>query len=256
MRALPLAIFCVLLLLAVALARPAAAEEVFVLDNGEVLRGWVIRDDGDVLLVRLSGFMGEAKVQLKSERILRRFVSTEKGSDRPETPEPTDWARTAKHVSPTPDVVPHDKNALIGLPAEEPDLKDEGFFHRMARVIVLSVPQDIAGRFVIGLLLFGALLSLVALGGRVAEIDTMGAVRSIVLAVLLGTFLAVDVWLYQDILRADRAIWIVPLQGVIWIAAALGLTRCGAARVVLLFAFVLFSLAVVLFISGAILVSF
>ena len=126
----------------------------------------------------------------------------------------------------------------------------------MARVIVLSTPKDTAGRAILGLLLFGALLSLVALGGRVAEIDTMGASRTVVLALLLGGFLAMDVWLYREVLRADRAIWIVPLQGFAWLTAALLLTRSGAARAVLLFAFVLFSLAVVMFVAGAILISF
>ena len=245
----------VVLLLA-SLAQPAAAEEVFVLDNGEVLRGWVVREDGDVLHVRLSGFMGEARVQIPSKRIVRRFLSVERTSDRPETPEPDDWARTAKHVASVPDVVPHDNQSVHQIPAEEPSLKDEGFFRRVARVIVLSIPQDLAGRAILGLLLFGALLSLVALGARVAEIDTMGAPQTVALALLLFGFLAIDVWMYKEVLRADRAIWIVPLQGLLWLASAWGLARCGGARAVLLFAFVLFSLAVVLFVAGAILVSF
>ena len=245
----------VLLLLA-SLAWPAAAEEVFVLDNGEVLRGWVVREDEEAIHVRLSGFVGEARIQIPAKRVVRRFLSVEKSSERPETPEPDDWARTAKHVAPVPEVIPHDKKLLDQIPAEEPSLRDEGFFRRMARVIVLSIPQDLAGRLILGLLLFGALLSLVALGARVAEIDTMGAPQAVVLALLLFGFLAVDVWMYQEVLRADRAIWIVPLQGLLWLSAAWGLARCGGARAVLLFAFVLFSLAVVLFVAGAILVSF
>jgi cbb3-type cytochrome oxidase subunit 3 len=255
MRSLLLLPVGILLLLA-SLARPAAAEEVFVLDNGEVLRGWVVREDEEVVHVRLSGFMGEARVQFPAKRIVRRFLSVEKSSDRPTTPKPDDWARTAKHVAAVPDVVPHERNLLHQIPAEEPSLRDEGFFRRMARVIVLSVPRDLPGRSILGLLLFGALLSLVALGGRVAEIDTMGAARAVALALLLGGFLALDVYLYKEVLRADRAIWIVPLQGLAWLTAAWTLTRCGGARAVLLFAFVLFSLAVVLFVSGAILVSF
>ena len=186
---------------------------------------------------------------------MRRFISVEKSSDRPETPEPDDWARTAKHVAAVPEVLPHERN-LGRLPGEEPSIRDESFFRRMARVIVLSIPQDIAGQFILGLLLFGALLSLVTLGARVAEIDTMGAARSVLLALLLGGFLTVDVWMSASVLRADRAIWIVPLQGLAWLTGAWVLTRCGFARAVLLFAFVLFSLAVVLFVSGAILVSF
>lgn len=245
----------VVALLLASLALPAAAEEVFVLDNGEVLRGWVVREDEKVVHVRLSGFMGEARIQIPAERVVRRFLSVEKTSDRPETPDPDDWARTAQHVASVPEVVVHD-STLLAIPAEEPSLKDEGFFRRMARVIVLSLPKDVAGRFILGLLVFGALLALVALSARVAEIDTIGGASATALALLLGGFLAVDVWMHQEVLRADRAVWIVPLQGVLWLAAAWAFTRCGFARAVLLFAFVLFSLAVVLFIAGAILVSF
>ena len=255
MRSLFLLTALVLVLLA-CLARPAAAEEVFVLDNGEVLRGWVVREDGDIVQVRLSGFAGEARIKIPAKRIVRRFLSVERRWERPQKPDPDDWARTAQHVASVPEVIPHDEELLQRLPAEEPALKDEGFFRRMARVIVLSIPQDIAGRFILGLLFFGALLSLVVLGARVAEIDTMGAPHAVALALLLSGILAVDVWLYEEVLRADRAIWIVPLQGLAWLAAAWGLTRCGGARAVLLFSFVLFSLAVVLFVTGGILVAF
>ena len=109
----------VLLLLA-SLARPAAAEEVFVLDNGEVLRGWVVREDEEVVHVRLSGFMGEARIQVPARRIVRRFLSVEKSSDRPATPQPDDWARTAQHVAAVPDVVPHDRNLLHRSPTRSP----------------------------------------------------------------------------------------------------------------------------------------
>lgn len=251
----PFFLLLAVVLLLASLAGPAVAEEVFVLDNGEVLRGWVVREDAEIVHVRLSGFMGEARIQIPAKRVVRRFLSVEKTSDRPETPDPDDWARTAQHVAAAPEVVPHDRN-LLAIPAEEPGVRDEGFFSRMARVIVLSIPKDLAGRFILGLLLFGALLSLVALGARVAEVDTIGAPSAIALALLLAGFLAVDVWQHTEVLRADRATWIVPLQGILWLAAAWAFTRCGFARAILFFSFVLFSLAVVLFIAGAILVSF
>jgi hypothetical protein len=77
-----------------------------------------------------------------------------------------------------------------------------------------------------------------------------------VLAVLLGGILGADVLWNREMLRADRAIWVLPVQGLGWLTAAMGILRESPGRVILLFAFVLFSLTVAMFTAGAILVSY
>mgnify|MGYP001812913423 FL=1 len=97
---------------------------------------------------------------------------------------------------------------------------------------------------------------IVTLGCRLAEIENLGLDRSTVLASLLGLFLAADLFLHDTLLRADTATWVLPIQAGLWLAVAVPVLRCGFARSVLLFAFVMFSLAVLVFTAGAILVTF
>lgn len=241
-------------LLAALAGRARAAEEVIVLDNGTVFRGHVISQrDGEIEL-RLSGFGRDATVTVAQSRIVSRFVPVraEHKPDREETPF-SDWAGQARVVETDGERTQAGGGAL---PPEEPRARDEGFFERLGRVTRLSLPPALPGQLLIGLLLFVALFALVTLGGRLAEIESMGWIRTSALAMLLGGFLVADVLHHDALLRADRATWVLPAEGVVWLLVAGALLRCGFARTVLLFAFVLFSLAVMAFAAGAILVQF
>ena len=247
---LTLAVTAVLLL-----ATPAQAEEIFLLDNGEVLHGHVVREDDEAVTVRLLGFRGEARVDIPRTRIKRRFVSVDQTPRAPRGEK--DWMADARHVELSTDGAANvESTQPLVMPAEEPPARDEGFFQRLARVAVLALPPDTAGRTIIGLLLFAVLLVVVVLGGRIAEIESLGLGRATALSALLGFILFVDIWFYEDALRADRAIWLLPVQGAVWLTAAMGLLRTGIARTILLFAFVLFSVWVVVFAAGSILISF
>ena len=262
---------CLLLLaLLLGLAAPSAwaSEEVFVLDNGSTFRGQVIRATDDDVQVQLAGFGRNATVTLARNRIVTRFVPVDT-SIRAETvriPD-ADWTAESKEAgtaeAPAVDP-PEGEDAATDeggwpppeLPAVEPSLKDEGFFHRLARVAVLSMPPSLAGRVALGGLLFLALLMLVMLGCRLAEIENLGLGRSAVLASVMGVFLGADLLLHDTLLRADMATWVLPIQAALWLALAVPVLRCGLARSILLFAFVMFSLAVLLFTAGAILVTY
>ncbi len=170
-------------------AGAAQAEEIFILDNGEALRGHVVRQDDEAVRLRLVGVMGDATVDIPRARIKRRFVSVD-AAHRPAREDPTDWMAKARRVElPTGEEDPGPGQPAFTLPEEEPSVGNEGFFQRLARVAVLALPPDHAGRTIIGLLFFAALLVLVLLGGRIAEIDEMGLGRATVLALLLGTIL-------------------------------------------------------------------
>lgn len=245
-----------LVLLGLAGAGAARAEEIIILDNGEALRGHLVRQDDEAVRFRLVGVMGDATIDIPRERIKRRFVSIDQGP-RPATEPPTDWMAQARHVELDAGGAETGEGTFrLVLPEEEPSVVNEGFFQRLARVAVLALPPDRAGRTILGLLFFVALLVLVLLGGRIVEIEEMGLGRATVLALLLGVILAVDVWHHATVLRADRAVWILPLQGLLWLAVAMATLRVGFGRTILLFAFVLFAVWVVVFSAGAILVSF
>ena len=83
----------------------------------------------------------------------------------------------------------------------------------------------------------------------------MGFLRTAVMGVLLGALLMANVFADDYLLRADRAVWVLPLEALAWMTAALLVLRCGLGRAVLLLAFVLFSLGVVVFTAGAVLVT-
>lgn len=243
------------LLLAAAVTQ-ARADEIFVLDNGEVLKGWVIQERDSDVHVRLTGFVRNASVHIPQTRILRRYRVDRLPEEPRDARAPTDWARAAHRVDSTITDDTNEQRGGLHIPAEEPSIRDEGFFQRLARVTALSIPEGLESRILLGTLLLVALLMLILMGGRLAEIDSLGLGRAAILATLLGTALALDVLFHADALRADRAIWLVPAQGLTWIGTAAVLLRCGVTRAVLLFAFVLFSLTVVAFCAGAILMSF
>ncbi len=262
--------YLLLLALLLGLAAPAAraSEEVFVLDNGSTFRGQVIRATDDDVQVQLAGFGRHATVTLARNRIVTRFVPVDT-SARTEKVRiaDADWTAESKEADADekPDTDPvEDEGAELeeepatppALPAVEPSLKDEGFFHRLARVAVLSMPPSLAGRLALGGLFFLALLMLVMLGCRLAEIENLGLGRSAILASAMGLFLGADLLLHDTLLRADMATWVLPIQAGLWLALAVPVLRCGLARSILLFAFVMFSLAVLVFTAGAILVTY
>lgn len=252
-------VLLLLVLLLPLLAAPAAwaVEEVFVLDNGTTFRGQVIRSGDSDIQIRLAGFGRNASVTLATARIVTRFVPVDTTARTTKTALPdADWTADAQAAAAAP--IETDTPVVLeqALPAEEPSTRDEGFFHRLARVAVLSMPASIAGRTVLGVLLFVALLALVMLGCRLAEIEELGLGRAAVLAALMGAFLVADIWLHEVVLRADRATWVLPVQAALWLTLAVPVLRCGFARTILLFAFVMFSLAVLMFTAGAILVTY
>jgi hypothetical protein len=239
-------------LLAILAARPASAEEVVILDTGAVLRGMVVRETEDQIVLRLSGFAHEASVTVQRARIVRRFVAVERaGATSPAT-------SLAPEVDPIFDTTPSYEIKSLPTFADpvEPPPSRESFFQRLARVVVMAIPTDPAGRASLTVLFLVALLTVVGMGGRIADIETMGIGRATILAAVLGAILVADVLYYPELLRADRAPWVLLGQGALWLGAAAATLRVGFGRTVLLFAFVLFSLTLVVFTAGAILMSF
>ena len=131
-------------------------------------------------------------------------------------------------------------------------LEPPGFFLDLANRTVESLPSSALGRTVLAILFFGALLGIILLAGHIIEVETLTAGAAVILTFLLGGLLVTDVIWRDTLLRNDRAGWIVPLQGLLWVSAAMGLLRCGLGRVVVLFAFVTFVLSVGIFLTGAV----
>ena len=252
------------------LATPALAD-VLILDNGTVLKGRVLKYGDPDVVVQLDGFRGEARVTIERRRIVKRYQVDAPKRGTPLVPEPhapaapADEARAA--VGPEVELVseevlvaetqaPTRWASPVEEPAAEPPMHREGFFERLARVALVGMPQDPVGRAALAALLLVGLMALIGLGGRIAEVETLTFGRAAGLAALLGAILAADVAWSAEMLRADRAIWVLPTQGVAWFVAAMGILRENAGRVILLFAFVLFSLTVAIFTAGAILVSY
>jgi hypothetical protein len=248
--------------LLVVLGGAARADEIIVLDNGAVLRGDVVREDADHLEVSLAGFREEARVRVERSRIVERRSGRSPLPPRhplhaDEASLPADWSARAKPVDPMPPIQVFGPGPHAGaLPAEEPPAEHEAFFSRLVRVIRLSIPRDRTSRSALAVLLLMALVALVGMGGRLGEIETMGLVRTTLLAFFLGAILSANVFMQDVLLRADRAVWVLPLEALVWTLAALAVLRCGLGRAVLLLAFVMFSLGVVVFTAGAVLVTF
>jgi hypothetical protein len=263
-----------LLLLAVSILvlaawRPACAEEALVLENGTVLRGTVVREDEQTLLVRLSGLGVESKITVARDRIVQRFATNDPRraaavppriermrSGEPPIPRTLSGpgiplVRTAN--SPPASAV--DVTSTIEPIFDEPFANQESFFERTARRAMLAFPGEPASRAVIAALALIVLLALVALGGKMADIQGLTLGRSTLLAVLLGTIVTVDCVWAETLLRADHAVVILPLELLGWVACAASSVRCGIGRSVLLLAFVIFSGVLATFSAGAVLVS-
>lgn len=249
----------VVLLALLGWVRPACAEEVFVLDNGVVLRGTAMRESGAEVVIRLSGFPEDARVTVETARIVRRHAGSmgvprlPAGAQvRDYTDAPLAGTDSLPRFAGRPWVAP---SASL-LPLEEPSVQREGFFQRLGRVVRMATPEDPVTRLVLAALFCIALLALVGLGGRLLEFEDLRVGHAALLAAGLGAIILADVVHAGELLRADRAPWVLPAQALAWVGLAWGALRCGPGRAVLLLAFLLFSLGVVGFAAGAVLVTF
>lgn len=242
-----LALLCLLLL---ASARPAAAaEEVFVLENGTVFRGRVVKAGERQLEVKLSGFGRSARVTIDRSRIVNRFTPvTAPEVDQEEKPSFDDWSASARRVGERTARADANEGALLRAPRVE---ERPGFFLHLGNATADALPKSGLGRGAVVLCFLGLLLGIVVLAGRLTETESLTGGAAVALTLLLGGLLIADVVWRDMLLRNDRAGWIVPLQGLLWISAAMAILRCGLGRVVVLFASVTFVLSTIIFLTGA-----
>jgi hypothetical protein len=240
-------------------ASAARADEVFVLDNGMVLRGTAMNENEKVVVLRLTDFPDDARITVELSRIVTRRPGN---VGKPVVPAPSLLSRATDVPYGDPGTVPRltgpgwNPTHVQLAPLEEAAPQHESFTERLRRVALMAMPEDVLGRSVIAVLFFVALLALVGLGGRLLEIEGLNFLRSAVLAGLLGALILADFFYRDVLLRADAALWVVPAQALSWLALTFALVRCGVGKSVLLLAFMLFSLAVVTFTAGGVLVAF
>jgi hypothetical protein len=250
---------CVLAFLALTL--PAArAEEVLMLDNGVVLRGRVIRENEQQITIHPAGSTAESRITVDRRRIVKRYVSIARGNARGTVPVGSTSAHTSEPESlpAEPDDLPLfvvEAPGSADLPQEEPEVQEEPFFERLRRVTALALPRTTLGVIVLALLLFIGLAALLTMGARLLGLGLPSLHATWTLALLFGLFVLADMVLHAELLRADRAVWVVPLQAVLWIGLAKALLDTAASRTVVLFAFVLFGAVAVVFVTGAVLVT-
>jgi hypothetical protein len=254
-RRLLLALLGVVALVATAL--PAAAEEALVLDNGTVLRGTVVREDGGTVTFKLSGVGSDTRITIARDKISQRFP----------TVDPRRWREVAQVTKPVlgervrtmepeaPGTAHVTTSAPMPLPAEEPDQQEETFFERTARRASLALPTNPASRAILAALGVAVLLCLVGLGSKMADIEGLTLARGTALALALGAMLAADLVWPRALLRADHGMFTLPLEVLGWVGFAAGLLRCGFGRAFLLLAFVVLSGCLVVFATGVVLVS-
>ncbi|MDJ0975770.1 MAG: hypothetical protein QNJ98_15015 [Planctomycetota bacterium] len=252
-------LFAVLIALgALAWSAPdASADEIFELENGVILKGYVMREEGDEITIRLTGFAKPSTVTVTKNRVRKRYAA-----DLPTTSS----SKLAPPVYPTktpgsggiqasvrpPDL---DEDPLSELPADEPDIEDETFVGRFLRLAEVGLPETPHGKATIALLLLVVLMVLINGGARLADVDDLSFLSTLLLAGLLGGFLIADLLQYETLLRADRAIWVLPVQAVTWTVAARLLLGGSIGRSMLVFAFTIVSLLTVVFATGAVFVA-
>jgi hypothetical protein len=266
-------------LLILFLAGDVEAEEIFVLDNGVVLRGRVVREDDKRIVVQLSGFAEQNTVTVRATDLVRRFTSIDPRASRKRPPAAGDASSggtvlkvpppaservpaSDEHSPPVPtspaveDAPSPDASIFDGLDESgEPDLESESFFLRVRRVSGIALPRTLEGLAVVAVLCFVVLTILVAGGTRALGMKAPSLGASSSLGLLLGVFLLLDFLLHVDLLRADRAIWVLPSQAVVWLVVARTALDAPISRTVPLFAFVLFGSTCFLFFTGSVLVS-
>ena len=263
-RLLPLLVLVCL----VSLATPAMAEEqgsaapaveVFLLDNGYVVRGRVVRETEDKLVVRLSGMLERNTITLRRTEIRERRVHEDPGatritpaSDLDATPViaydgPAAMPRTTRYDA--------DGNERAIEDVAEPTLEAEGFGARLVRVTKMAFPDSLEGRLLVGFLALLALSIIVGGGARMLGMKAPSLHASTTLGFLLGVFLLADILLHDEMLRADRALWVLPLQIGVWLATARALLDAPLSRIVPLFSMALFVALCLMFLTGSLLVS-
>jgi hypothetical protein len=250
----------VVLLLTCVASRAARADEVFVLDNGMVLRGTALKQTEAGVEIRLADFAEDARVTVEPSRIVRRFTSGTAGrstvappmsraTDRPGAIDVPTAATSVPSTGFVPSVAPP-------LPLEEPAPQQESFFARSFRLAVMALPSQPGPRAALTGLVLLALAVLVLLGGGLLEIEGLTMLRATLVASAFGGFLLADLLAADELLRADRAVWVLPVQAGAWSLFTWATVRCTPAKVVLLLAFLAFSLCVLVFTAGAVLLSF
>jgi len=247
----------------------AWGEEVFILDNGNVVRGRVVREDEKQIVVRLSGFVQENRITLLPREVVRRFLNVDprRKIGLPAVEEEITLAfqpETVRDGVPrtvllAPELTAARDRAALGsgtqLPQAELEMANENFFARLRRVAIVAAPDNVEGRVLLGILLFIVLTVLVAGGARMLGMRATSVHASSSLGLLLGIFLVSDLLWSDALLRADRALWIVPLQAVIWLGVARSTLDAPLSRTVPLFAMVLFASTCFVFAIGSLLIS-
>jgi len=239
-------------------ATAAEADEIFVLKNGVVLRGYAMRETDDSVVVRLTGMAEDNRITVRRDEIVRRYTTSRlvaKTTDPKDlrtdpvpksAPLPAGSNPNAPYLSLPPATTP--------LPNEEPE--SEVFFIRFAKVAQNAVPDNLKGQVIMAALLMGVLMLLVGVGARLVDLDPPSWMNLALLSLLLGGIAIGDLMYPHIFLRTDRAIWVLPAQLIGWCGASRMVMGGPISRSVLLMGFSLFALTSFLFVTGAVLVSF
>lgn len=250
-------------MLSLLVAGPARAEEAVVLDNGTVLRGSVVREDVTTIQLRLSGVGRDNRVTIEKDRIVQRFST----AVAPKTPEPASTAGDGRKplVAPPEDAGAQGPVPLVAglsraletphLPDEEPLARQESIFQRMGRRALLAFPSSPLSRAFIAALGVVLLLCLVGLGAKMADIKGLTLANGTALALLLGVLLLLTVLWADPLLRADLAMFWIPIALLAWTGCAAAILKCRLGRSFVLLAFVLFAGLLTTFSAGVVLVT-
>ncbi len=242
------------------LAAEAEADEVFELRGGVVVRGYVMRESADTLTIRLTGFTQPTTVTVKRLNVVRRYANGQS----PPAPTPKSAVErspteTASARSVRPGQLRLSRSFRAGSAEERTSsylsIDDETFLERFIRLAKVAIPNNLHSRLSVGFLLILITTLMVGAGTRLADIEAPSFGGTVICGLLFAGVFAADALLYNQLLRADRAIWVVPLQVVGWIGAARLLLGGSVPRAMLLFAFVLVSLLTVIFATGAVFVT-
>jgi hypothetical protein len=244
-------------LLAAAVTTATADEELFELSDGTVLRGYVMRESGDEMVIATSGFLGETRVSVEKQSIVKRHV-LRADKARPPVVE-TAAAETGSAPRPESSIAPvrpaDDWLANRELPTGDPGPESETFVGRFIRLSKLAVPDTPDAKATLAFFAIVVLVILVSWGARLADLPNPSLAQASTLAALFGAAFMADLEFSDQLLRSDRAIWVIPVQAVAWIGTARAILGGTVARAVLLFTFILCSLLAVLFVAGAVLVT-
>jgi hypothetical protein len=256
LRALVAAVVGVLAVAALVLgAGSAAAEEALVLDNGAILRGTVVREDGDALLLRLSGVGSDAKVSVERRRIVQRFVTVDVNAPAGPTRDVAAPPRALEEpvrVAAAPVLA---AAILPALPEEEPRAAEETFLQRSTRRAAMALPSEPGPRAFLAAAGLLVVLCLVGLATKMADVEGASLGKTTLLAFLFCGMVTMT-WSWSDMfVRADRATVLIPIQLLTWVGLAAAILRCGLGRAFHLLAFVLVSSALVVFSAAVVLVS-